>query len=66
MKSSSETFIEVEKDTTFTIARELKFIFKIRFKYRNELLYYINFDNERKRLCISIALKHEIFSLTHD
>ena len=37
-----------------------------RFKLRNELIYYTNFDDDRKKLCISNALKREIFELIHD
>ena len=38
----------------------------IKFKHRNELLYYINSNDERERLCISIAMKKKIFQMTHD
>ena len=38
----------------------------IRFKLRNELIYYTNFNDDRKRLCIFNALKREIFELTYD
>ena len=38
----------------------------IRFKLRDELIYYTNFDDDRKRLYIFNALKREIFELTHD
>ena len=38
---------------------------EIRFRYRNDLLYYIsNFDS--KRLCIFAVMKIEIFQQTHD
>ena len=38
----------------------------IRFKLRDELIYYTNFNDGRERLCIFNALKREIFELTHD
>ena len=38
----------------------------IKFKHRNNLLYYINSNDERERLCISIAMKKKIFQMTHD
>lgn len=36
------------------------------FKLRNDLIYYINFDDDRKRLYIFNIFKKEIFELTHD
>ena len=36
------------------------------FKLRDELLYYTNFNNERKRLYILNSLKKKIFELAHD
>ncbi len=38
----------------------------IKFKHRNELLYYINSNDEREKLCILIAMKKKIFQMTHD
>ena len=38
----------------------------IRFKLRNELIYYTNFNDGRERLYIFNALKREIFELIHD
>ena len=38
----------------------------LRFKLRDKLIYYTNFDDGRKRLCIFNALKKEIFELTYD
>lgn len=54
--------------------RVLKIIFNLndstredlRFKLRDELIYYINELNERERLCISKAMRKKIFQLTHD
>ena len=38
----------------------------LRFKLRNRLLYYTNFNNGRERLCIPNSLEKEIFKLAHD
>ena len=38
----------------------------LRFKLRDGLLYYTNFDDGRERLCIPDALEKEIFELAHD
>ena len=38
----------------------------IRFKLRDELIYYTNFNDDREKLCIFNALKREIFELTYD
>ena len=38
---------------------------RIRFKFRNNLIYYI-FDNERKRLCISHFIKKKVFYMIYD
>ena len=37
----------------------------IRFKLRENLIYYASNEN-KKRLCVSIAMKQEIFKITHD
>lgn len=38
----------------------------LRFKLRDELIYYTNFDDGRERLCIPNSLEKEIFELAHD
>ena len=38
----------------------------IRFKLRDGLIYYTNFNDDRKKLCIFNALKREIFELTYN
>ena len=38
----------------------------LRFRYRDDLIYYINDLNEQKRFCIFKSLVDEIFALTHD
>lgn len=38
----------------------------LRFKLRDGLIYYTNFDDGRERLCIPNALEKEIFELAHD
>ena len=38
----------------------------LRFKLRDDLIYYINFNDDRERLCISKALETHIFHLAHD
>ena len=38
----------------------------LRFKLREGLIYYTNFDDERERLYIPNALKKEVFELAHD
>ena len=37
----------------------------IRFKLREDLIYYASNEN-KKRLCVSIAMKQEIFKIIHD
>ena len=37
----------------------------IRFKLRENLIYYAS-DENKKRLCVSIAMKQKIFKITHD
>ena len=38
----------------------------LRFRLRNELIYYINFDDGRERLCVPESLESEVFKLAHD
>ena len=38
----------------------------LRFKLRDGLIYYTNFDDGRERLCIPNALEKDIFELAHD
>ena len=38
----------------------------LRFKLREELIYYTNFNNERKRLYILNSLKKKVFELIYD
>ena len=38
----------------------------IRFKLRNDLIYYTNFDNNKKRLYIFNIFEQEVFKLTHN
>ena len=38
----------------------------LRFKVRDGLLYYINFNDGRERLCIPNSLEKHIFELAHD
>lgn len=38
----------------------------LRFKLREGLIYYTNFDDNRERLCVPNALEKEIFELFHD
>jgi len=38
----------------------------IKFKHRNELLYYIDLNDRRERLCILIAMKKKIFQMIYD
>ncbi len=38
----------------------------LRFKLREGLIYYTNFDDGRERLCVPNALEKEIFELSHD
>ena len=44
---------------------DAKFSRDIRFKLRESLIYYASNEN-KKRLCVSIAMKQEIFKITHD
>ena len=47
---------------TFFVSAE-----NLRFRYKNDLLYYVNeFNDEKKRLCIFKKLVDEIFVLIHD
>ena len=58
MKSASNlTIAKSKQKSVFDSSAKLEFTIEIRFKYRNELLYYINFDDDRERLCISIIMK---------
>ena len=41
-------------------------IFNIQFVLRENLIYYQNEYNDRKRLCIFKSLKQKIFELTHN
>ena len=38
----------------------------LRFKLREGLIYYTNFDDGRERLCIPNSLEKEVFELAHD
>ena len=38
----------------------------LRFKLKDGLIYYTNFEDGRERLCIPNALKREVFELAHD
>lgn len=38
----------------------------IKFKHRNKLLYYINSNDKREKLCISITMKKKIFQMIYD
>ena len=39
---------------------------ELRFKLREDLLYYTSHDDERERLCISEIINKKIFQLAHD
>ena len=39
---------------------------KLRFKFREDLIYYTSYDDERERLCISEIMNKKIFQLVHD
>ena len=41
-------------------------ILNIQFVFREDLIYYQNEYNDRKRLCILKSLKQKIFELTHN
>ena len=43
-----------------------KIIKNIRFKHKNELFFYINFENEIEKLYILTFLKKKVFEITHD
>ena len=64
--SSDPTTAEPKQESVSDSPAELEPTTEIRFKYRNELLYYINFDDGRERLCIPAIMKQQIFHLTHD
>ena len=38
----------------------------LRFKLKDGLIYYINFDDGRERLCIPNSLEKEVFELAYD
>ena len=40
--------------------------FELRFKLKNELFYYINFDDKKKRLCILNVFKKKKFELIYN
>ena len=58
----------IETTFAFVVTSEIYEFFdsrEVRFRYRNDLLYYI-FDFDSKRLCILAVMKTEIFRQTHD
>ena len=59
----SQTAIVVS--TSSTNSEVISFRFDLRFKYRNDLIYFTA-ENDRERFCISISLKQKIFQLVHD
>lgn len=36
-------------------------VLEIKFKHKKKLLYYIDFNDDKKRLCISLILEKKIF-----
>ena len=59
--TTETTFASVVTSETY----ELSDSREVRFRYRNDLLYYI-FDFDSKRLCIFAIMKIEIFRQIHD
>lgn len=58
MKFSSKSKFTTESEkSVFVSSAKFNLIVEIKFKYQNELLYYTNFVNDCKKLCISIILK---------
>lgn len=41
-------------------------LLKISFKHRNDLLYNVEFNDDKERLCISTNLEKKIFQLMYD
>ena len=52
-------------DVATRIIVDAKFSRDIRFKLRDDLIYYASNEN-KKRLCVSTAMKQKIFKITHD
>ena len=52
-------------DIAIEIIVDAKFSRDIRFKLRDDLIYYTSNEN-KKRLCVSIAMKQKIFKIIHD
>ena len=62
MKIINNNFESINKNNIFIIHKQLR---DIRFKLRNDLIYYM-FKKNKKRLCISIIIKQKMFCLIHD
>ena len=60
--------LEESIDDYFDIENNINYAHRInlRFKLRNDLIYYINFNDGREKLYISETLKTYIFHLAHD
>ena len=63
MKSSSQT---IDFDNSNEKSLSKKFRIEIDFKLLDELIYYIDENDDRTRLCILKILKKEMFRLAHD
>ena len=55
---TSKTIIVVSSISS--VNKVINFRFDLRFKYRNDLIYFIA-ENDRERFCISVSLKQKIF-----
>ena len=67
---ASKSAVVVSKQTAFisifsTNNEITNFRFDLRFKYRNDLIYFTA-ENDRERFCISASLKQKVFQLIHD
>ena len=67
---TSKTAIVASQTTTVvstssTDSEAINFRFDLRFKYRNDLIYFI-VEDSRERFCISTSLKQKVFQLAHD
>ena len=62
LKIINNNLESIDKNNIFIIDEQSR---DIRFKLRNDLIYY-TFEKNKKRLCISTIIKQKIFRLIHD
>ena len=63
LSSKSVELTTVNSDDTTNSDYRLE---DLQFRLRNDLIYYVEFVNEREQLCIFRSMTKEVFELTHD